>query len=79
MTTIPTRDESVVAEHRIKLDENALIAAAKYLDTESPAETVNAALREVAAMFKRREAFDRLAARGAAGQFDELMHKKDRP
>ncbi|AGL15109.1 type II toxin-antitoxin system VapB family antitoxin [Actinoplanes sp. N902-109] len=59
----------------IDLDDDALAAAAAFFGTKSKKDTVNAALREVALRDRRGRGFDRLAERGAAGQFDTLLGK----
>ncbi len=66
-----------MAEYNLELDDNHLAASAKYLGTEAPEETVNAALREIASWAVRRKAWEEMAALGDAGQFDELLQKKD--
>ena len=56
---------------QIELDDEALAEAMRLLGTKTKKDTVNTALRDVVAGFKALEAFDRLAARGARGEFDQ--------
>ncbi|MEU4422815.1 type II toxin-antitoxin system VapB family antitoxin [Actinoplanes sp. NPDC024001] len=69
--------EAVVAEHRINVDDEALTTAAEILGTSGTQDTVNAALREVIAVRRRLEAFERLGEMGAAGAFDDLADKRN--
>ncbi|WP_221326114.1 type II toxin-antitoxin system VapB family antitoxin [Actinoplanes sp. L3-i22] len=62
---------------QLDLDDEIVIEAAKILGTKNAADTVNAALREVVAMHRRIEAFDRLAKMGAEGDFDVLLDKEN--
>jgi Arc/MetJ family transcription regulator len=52
--------EDHMAERRINLDDEALVAASKILGIKSAEGTVNAALREVVAVQRRPKAFERL-------------------
>jgi Arc/MetJ family transcription regulator len=56
---------------QIELDDEALAEAMRLLGTKTKKDTVNTALRNVVAGLKSLEAFDRLAARGARGEFDQ--------
>lgn len=56
---------------QIDLDDDALTAAMRLMGTTTKKETVNNALREYVARIERLQAAERLAARGAAGEFDE--------
>jgi Arc/MetJ family transcription regulator len=56
---------------QIELDDEALAEAMRLLGTKTKKDTVNTALRDVVAGFKALEAFDRLAERGARGEFDQ--------
>ncbi|MEU4694970.1 type II toxin-antitoxin system VapB family antitoxin [Actinoplanes sp. NPDC023714] len=69
--------EATVMESPIEIDSQALLEAAQVLGTKTASDTVNAALREVVAVQRRLEAFDRLAEKGRAGQFDELLDKQN--
>ncbi|WP_282202285.1 type II toxin-antitoxin system VapB family antitoxin [Kitasatospora fiedleri] len=55
---------------QIDIDDEALAAAMKLMGTTTKKDTVNNALREYTARMKRLEAAERLAARGARGEFD---------
>ncbi|ROR42625.1 type II toxin-antitoxin system VapB family antitoxin [Kitasatospora cineracea] len=55
---------------QIDIDDEALAAAMKLMGTTTKKDTVNTALREYTARMKRLEAAERLAARGARGEFD---------
>ncbi|MFJ4676540.1 type II toxin-antitoxin system VapB family antitoxin [Kitasatospora sp. NPDC088783] len=61
---------------QIDIDDEALAAAMKLMGTTTKKDTVNTALREYTARMKRLEAAERLAARGARGEFDQAaaMH-----
>ncbi len=56
---------------QIELDDDILADAMRLLGTKTKKETVNTALRDVVAGLKALEAFDRLAVRGAQGEFDQ--------
>jgi Arc/MetJ family transcription regulator len=56
---------------QIDLDDEVLAAAMRLMGTTTKKETVNTALREYVARIKRLQAAERLAARGANGEFDE--------
>lgn len=56
---------------QIDLDDDALTAAMRLMGTTTKKETVNNALREYVARIERLQAAERLAVRGAAGEFDE--------
>jgi len=53
------------------LDDEALAEAMRLLGTKTKKDTVNTALRDVVAGLRALEAFDRLAERGARGEFDQ--------
>ncbi len=61
----------------IDIDDEALATAAELLGTKTKKDTVNTALRETAERLRRLAALDQLSARGAAGEFDELLEKKN--
>ncbi len=63
----------------VDLDAEALIDASEHLGTSGWGDTVNAALREIAVIHRRREALAQLTALARTGQFDELLEKKRRP
>ncbi|SNY35070.1 type II toxin-antitoxin system VapB family antitoxin [Paractinoplanes atraurantiacus] len=65
-----------MTETRLEVDQEALELAAKYFGTTTPADTINAALREVAARSRRAKAFAELVEIGKTGQFDELLVKR---
>lgn len=56
---------------QIELDDEALAEAMRLLGTKTKKDTVNTALRDIVAGHKALEAFDRLGARGARGEFDQ--------
>ncbi|WP_035800044.1 type II toxin-antitoxin system VapB family antitoxin [Kitasatospora mediocidica] len=56
---------------QIDLDDQALADAMRLMGTTTKKETVNAALRDYINRVKRLEAAERLAARGAAGEFEQ--------
>ncbi|MFE0426905.1 type II toxin-antitoxin system VapB family antitoxin [Streptomyces sp. NPDC058953] len=55
---------------QIDLDDEALAEAMRLMGTVTKKETVNAALRDYVARIRRLEAAEKLAARGARGEFD---------
>lgn len=55
---------------QIDLDDEALAEAMRLMGSTTKKDTVNAALRDYVARFKRLEAAERLAARGERGEFD---------
>ncbi|GHC41527.1 type II toxin-antitoxin system VapB family antitoxin [Streptomyces flavofungini] len=55
---------------QIDLDDEALAEAMRLMGVSTKKETVNAALRDYVARFKRLEAAERLAARGERGEFE---------
>ncbi len=59
----------------IDIDEDALATAAALLGTKTKKDTVNTALREAADRLRRAQGLARLAERGAAGEFDDLLDK----
>ncbi|HET6531123.1 MAG TPA: type II toxin-antitoxin system VapB family antitoxin [Actinoplanes sp.] len=61
----------------IDLDDEALAGAAELLGTKTKKDTVNTALREVAQRLRRLRALEKLADMGAAGDFDELLDKRN--
>ncbi|GAA3017503.1 hypothetical protein GCM10020229_30870 [Kitasatospora albolonga] len=56
---------------QIDIDDEALAAAMQLMGTTTKKDTVNTALREYTQRIRRLEAAERLAARGARGEFDE--------
>ncbi|MDX6315442.1 MAG: hypothetical protein QOF84_264 [Streptomyces sp.] len=61
----------MVSVTQIDLDDEALAEAMRLMGVTTKKETVNAALRDYVARVKRLEAAERLAARGAGGEFDQ--------
>ena len=61
----------------VDVDDEALAEAAEVLGTTTKKDTVNTALRETAARLRRARALEALVARGDAGQFDELLDKRN--
>lgn len=57
----------------VEIDDEALAAAAHVLGTTTTQDTVNAALREVAARPLRLQALAELGAMADRGDFDELL------
>ncbi|WP_035846580.1 type II toxin-antitoxin system VapB family antitoxin [Kitasatospora azatica] len=55
---------------QIDIDDEALATAMRLMGTTTKKETVNTALREYVERIRRLEAAERLAARGARGEFD---------
>ncbi|WP_305788766.1 type II toxin-antitoxin system VapB family antitoxin [Symbioplanes lichenis] len=66
-----------MTERRIDVDDKALAAAAAYLKTTSPEETINAALRRVAKMLDSSRAMDELVTMAKNGDFDLLLDKRN--
>lgn len=62
--------EASVSVTQIDLDDDVLTAAMRLMGTTTKKDTVNNALREYVARIERLQAAERLAARGAAGEFD---------
>lgn len=60
-----------MAVTQIDLDETLLEAAMKLMGTRTKKETVNTALREYVQRIERLQAAERLAERGARGEFDQ--------
>ena len=56
---------------QIDLDDEALAAAMKLMGTSTKKDTVNLALRDYVDRARRLEAAERLAERGARGEFDQ--------
>lgn len=65
------REEGAMAKTLIEIDEQYLAAAQRELGTTTKKDTVNAALREVAALAARRRDLQRLTARGLPDLEDE--------
>ncbi|MGH3738269.1 MAG: type II toxin-antitoxin system VapB family antitoxin [Micromonosporaceae bacterium] len=61
----------------VDVDDQALADAAEVLGTTTKKDTVNTALREIARRNRRAEAHARLVERARAGQFDELLDKRN--
>ncbi|MGW0705173.1 type II toxin-antitoxin system VapB family antitoxin [Streptomyces sp. NPDC002643] len=55
---------------QIDLDDEALAEAMRLMGATTKKDTVNTALRDYVARVKRLEAAEKLAARGARGEFD---------
>jgi Arc/MetJ family transcription regulator len=66
-----------VSKTRIDLDDEALAAAMRLMGTTTKKDTVNMALREYVDRVKRLEAAERLAERGARGEFDRAISAHD--
>ncbi len=64
-------EEVAMAKTLIDLDEEYLAAAQEVLHTQTKKDTVNAALREVAALAARRRDLQRLESRGLPDLEDE--------
>ncbi|MEU6554736.1 type II toxin-antitoxin system VapB family antitoxin [Streptomyces sp. NPDC046915] len=62
---------------QIDLDDEALAEAMRLMGTTTKKETVNAALRDYVARIKRLEAAERLAERGARGEFEQASAAYD--
>ena len=58
---------------QIDIDDEALSEAMRLMGTTTKKETVNTALREYAARVRRLEAAEKLAARAARGEFDDVI------
>ena len=67
----PVGEEADVAKTLIDVNEEYLAAAQQVLRTETKKDTVNAALREVAALAARRRDLHRLASGGLPDLEDE--------
>jgi Arc/MetJ family transcription regulator len=61
----------IMSNTQIDLDDEALAAAMKLMGTTTKKDTVNLALRDYVERVRRLEAFERLAERGARGEFDQ--------
>lgn len=57
---------------QIDIDDQALAEAMRLMGTTTKKDTVNTALREYAQRIRRLEAADKLAARAARGEFDQV-------
>jgi Arc/MetJ family transcription regulator len=68
---ISSGEEVAMAKTLIDIDEQFLAAAQRELGTTSKKDTVNAALREVAALAARRRDLQRLTSRGLPDLEDE--------
>ncbi|GGN86703.1 hypothetical protein GCM10010112_68560 [Actinoplanes lobatus] len=66
-----------VVDEPMNIDARALMEAAKILGTTTAGDTVNAALREIVAVRQRVEALEELGRMGQAGDFDELLDKRN--
>lgn len=62
---------------QIDLDDEALAEAMRLMGATTKKETVNAALRDYVDRVKRLEAAEKLAARGAQGEFDQAAAAHD--
>jgi Arc/MetJ family transcription regulator len=56
---------------QIDLDDEVLVTAMRLMGTTTKKETVNTALREYVQRIARLQAAERLAERGARGEFDQ--------
>ncbi|MGA5303657.1 type II toxin-antitoxin system VapB family antitoxin [Nucisporomicrobium flavum] len=61
----------------IDLDDEALAEAASLYGTKTKKDTVNTALREAALRSKRLQALEQLAEMGRAGDFDDMLDKRN--
>ncbi|MGI5143989.1 MULTISPECIES: type II toxin-antitoxin system VapB family antitoxin [unclassified Streptomyces] len=61
----------------VDLDDQALAEAAALLGTTTKKDTINAALAEVVKRYKRRQAAERLAERGARGDFEPTRRVRE--
>ena len=61
----------------IDLDDDALADAAALFGTKTKKDTVNTALRDAAQRLRRLQALDRLGDMGTAGDFDDLLDKRE--
>ena len=82
MTTPLLEKEPAVSKRTLHLDDDALAAAAAHFETQSPEETVNAALRaaarqRVTARKRREQAWNRLSEMAKNGDFDMLLDKRN--
>ncbi|MEV0561552.1 DUF2191 domain-containing protein [Dactylosporangium sp. NPDC049742] len=59
----------------IDIDLDALVEATALLGTKTPKDTINTALRAVAAVHCRAKALDELTEIAATGAFDHLLDK----
>ncbi|MDJ0462992.1 type II toxin-antitoxin system VapB family antitoxin [Streptomyces sp. H27-C3] len=62
---------------QIDLDDEALAEAMRLMGVTTKKETVNAALRDYVGRVKRLEAAEKLAARGARGEFEQAAASYD--
>jgi len=62
---------------QIDLDDEALAEAMRLMGTTTKKETVNAALRDYVARIRRLDAAERLAERGARGEFEQASAAHD--
>jgi Arc/MetJ family transcription regulator len=61
----------------IDIDMDALSEATALLGTKTQKDTINTALREVAAVQRRARALDELSEIAATGAFDHLLDKEN--
>ena len=66
----------LMAKRQLDLDAEALVDASEHLESVGWEATVNAALREIAAIDRRRRALAELSEMAAAGDFDILLDKR---
>ncbi len=66
-----------MAKILVDVDEAALAEASEILGTSTKKDTVNGALREVAAQIRRARAYEELRMLGKSGDFDILLDKKN--
>jgi Arc/MetJ family transcription regulator len=69
--------EALMSKSYIDLDDEALATVAAHYRTGSKSETVNHALREIAARARRAAALEELVAMADEGVFDILLDKKN--
>jgi Arc/MetJ family transcription regulator len=69
----------LMTKNLVDLDDEALAGAAEWFGTTTPGDTVNAALRDAAARAQRARALAEMVEIAKAGQFDELLDKRNRP
>jgi Arc/MetJ family transcription regulator len=67
----------MMSVRQIDLDDEALAEAMRLMGTVTKKETVDGALRDYVARVKRLEAAEKLAARGARGEFDQAAAAHD--
>ncbi|GHI89947.1 type II toxin-antitoxin system VapB family antitoxin [Streptomyces xanthophaeus] len=61
----------------VDLDDDVLAEAARLLGTKTKKDTINTALEEVIRRHRRRQAAERLAERGARGDFEPTRRARE--